>query len=288
MKPVPVLIVLVLAVILSFGVQRLAPPSAEIKTAPSAMARMIETNKLRCGYYIFPPFVMRDQKDGHMSGIVVDMMDYFAQKTGIKVEWTEEVSFGNWVPALQTGRFDAVCAPMWPDAAQNRAVLFSKPMLYSGIYPFVRADETRFGADWHDLDKKDVRMVVQEGNVTAALAREWFSNVTIIEEPASADYGLLLQDVIDKKADVVLWDMNGFIQYSKNNPGKIKKIALTKPLKVMPFEMVVPLNEWGLRDFFNAMIDDIVNTGKWDRIIDKWEEVPGTYLRLRAPYEGAP
>lgn len=288
MKPVPLLIVVVLTCLLSFAVARWTLPHAASAPQQTALEHMLETNTLRCGYYLFPPFLMRDQKDGRFSGIVVDLMDYFSQKTGIKVEWTEEVSFGNWVQALQAKRFDAVCAPMWPDAAQNRVVLFSKPILFSGVYPFVRADETRFGTDWHDFDKKEVRLVVQEGNVTSSLAREWFPHATIIEEPASVDYGLLLQDVVDKKADVVLWDMNGFIQYSKSNPGKVKKVELSKPLKIMPFELVVPLNEWGLRDFFNAMIDDALNTGRWDRIMDKWEEIRGTYLRVQPPYEKAP
>lgn len=289
MKYGQLLLTLLLAAGVAYGVAHYAGPQSGSAPAPkeTAFERVMRTNTLRCGYYIYAPLVMRDPNTGRLSGATIDMMNYLAEKTGLKIEWTEEITFGNWVPALQANRFDAVCAPMWPDAGQSRAVLFTRSLMYSAIYPFVRVGETRFGADWRDLNKPEVRLVVQEGNVTAGLAREWFPKATIKEQPASVDYGALIQDVIDGKADVVLWDINGFAQYEKNNPGKVKLLRLEKPLKIMPFELPVEQKEAALRDFLNGILDDVLNTGTMDRILDKWQDVPGAYFRVAEPYAPA-
>lgn len=278
---------LLAVLVLAFAVGRWSGPGAA-PAKETAFDHMIRTNTLRCGYYLYPPFVMQDQATKKLSGIAVDMMDYVAEKTGVRVEWTEEVSFGNWVQALQAGRFDAVCAPMWPEPAKNRVALFTRPLLYAGIYPLARANDTRFSGQLSEIDKPEIRIAVQEGNVTNALAHAWFPHATFKEQPAGIDYGQLVQDMTDNKADVVLWDLNGLAQYAKHNPGKVQKIHLAKPLKVMPFELVTRVGEPALRDFLDASLDDCVNTGAWDRIMDKWEDTPGAFMRLAFPYQLTP
>jgi polar amino acid transport system substrate-binding protein len=286
MKLASILLAALVGAVVALGVTRVLPPpsAAPQPVKETAFERVMRTNTLRCGYYTFPPMAIRDPNTGALSGFAVDVMEHIAKKTGLRIEWAEEVAFGNWPQALQSGRFDAVCAPEWPDAAQNRVVLFTRPLMYATVDAYVRADETRFGSDWKELNKPEVRLAVQEGNVTNELAHEWFDKATFDVLPNNVDAGQIVQDVVNGKADVALWDQNGFVQFSQNNPGKIKKLALTQPLKMMPFEMAVEHQESALRDFLNGVIDDAISTGEIDRLIDKWEAVPGTFLRVARPY----
>ncbi|MBU6236120.1 MAG: transporter substrate-binding domain-containing protein, partial [Alphaproteobacteria bacterium] len=113
----------------------------------TAWQRIIRTNTIRCGYYVFPPVTYRDPNTKALSGFSVDMMEAIGKAAGLKIEWTEEVNFANWVPALQAGRFDMACTPMWPDIPLGRVVSFSVPFMFAGLSPMVRADDDRFKGD---------------------------------------------------------------------------------------------------------------------------------------------
>ncbi len=287
MKLVQLILVVFLAVITAFATTRYWPShNAALVVQETAFNRVTSTGVLRCGYYVLPPVTMREPNTGKLSGLSVDMMEYVAQKTGLKVEWSEEISFGNWIAGLQAKRFDAVCTPMWADVTYNRAAKFTRSMFYTSVEPFIRSDETRFtSTDPAQLNKPDVTIAVQEGNVTASLARTLFPLAKFIELPQNSDYGTVVQEVIGHKADVVIWDRNGFFQYNKNNPDKIKPLHLDQPLKVMPFELATLQGEIDLRDFLDGAVEDTLNTGEMDRLLKKWEDIPGAYLRAAKPYQ---
>ena len=129
-------------------INRATPPDGTSVTsatkAESAFDRVKRTGILRCGYYVFPPVTLRDPNTRALSGMGVDTIEQLLHGTGIKVEWAEEVDFGNWQAGLEARRFDAVCTPMWPEASLAREALFTRPILYSGINVYARGDDHRF------------------------------------------------------------------------------------------------------------------------------------------------
>lgn len=253
----------------------------------TAFERIMRTGTIRCGYYVFPPVTYRDDKTGELSGFSVDMMNALAKRASLKVEWVEEVTFGNWVPALQSKRFDAVCTPMWPEIAMAKAAAFSTPMFYAGLSPMVRADDERFkGDDLSRLNKPDVTFVTQDGNAIDTLTREFFSEAKINSVSASMDGPTVLQEIVTKKADAILLDRNGEVEYNKHNPVKLRLVDKAHPVKVQPFTLVVGRDETTLKDFLDNAIHDLNNDGSIDRALKKWESVPDLFLRVAKPYQG--
>ncbi len=252
----------------------------------SGFNRMISNNTIRCGYYVFPPVTYRDEETDELSGLSVDMMDAIAERAGLEIEWTEEVNFGNWAPALQSGRFDAVCTPMWPEIAMGRAVQFSEPMFYAGLSPMVRVEDERFkGNDIARLNQSDVTFLAQEGNAIDTLTRSVFPKAKVKIMPAMMDGPTVLQEIVTKKADAILLDRNAEIEYNKNNPVKLKLIAPDKPIKVQPFTLVVKRSDSELLDFLNLGMRELHNDGSIERMLEKWEPEPQTFLRVTKPYE---
>jgi ABC-type amino acid transport substrate-binding protein len=115
-----VLLTILVAALVSFGVVRYMPVTKGaaplVQSKETALERVLRTNTLRCGYYNFPPMMVMYDDNGKPArkGFSNDMMEAIAQKTGLKIEWAEEVTFGNWGESLQAGRIDAVCTPVWP------------------------------------------------------------------------------------------------------------------------------------------------------------------------------
>lgn len=287
MKLSYILLVVVLSAATAFTVaQYTAAPSGEqAQKAESAFDRVMRTGVLRCGYYVFPPVVIRDPNTGTLSGMTVDMMKAFSEKTGIKVEWTEESTFGNWIPALQTKHYDVMCAPMYPDMALGRETIFTRPFMYAGFYPLVREDDTRFdGPDaMAKLNSPDTTFLVQDGNITLFLSKEIFPKAKFLTVAAQVDGPSAVQNISTGKADAILLDRNAQIEYSKHGT-KLKLVELPKPLKAQAFALPVNRKETELREFMDNALLDMLTSGTIDRLLTKWESQPGLFLRVADPY----
>ena len=110
----------------------------------TAFDRVMRTGVIRCGYYVFPPVTYRDPNTGTLSGFTVDMMNEIGKRAGLKIEWSEEYSWSGWTEALRANRFDVACTPNWPDTPTARVVAYNIPMFYSGLFPVVMAENSRF------------------------------------------------------------------------------------------------------------------------------------------------
>lgn len=252
----------------------------------TAMERILRTGVIRCGYYVFPPITYRDPNTNALSGFSVDMMNKIAKVANLKVEWSEEVNFANWTSGLEAKRYDAACTPMWPDIPLTRVVAFSIPMMYAGLSPLVRADDARFkGDDLARFDQPDVRFLTQDGNALDSVTRETFPHATIIAMPASMDGPTVMQEIVTKKADAILLDRNAEIAYNKNNPVKLRLVATSRPVKSQEFTLAVDRREAELKYFLDNAIGQMLNDGSIDRLLEKWENEPGQFLRVAKPYE---
>lgn len=287
MKYPQIVLIVLLSSFVSLSVSFFSKPSSESNSTPSQMDRsfdrIMSSNVIRCGYYVFQPVVYRDPKTNKLSGFSIDFMEKLASRAGLRVEWAEEVTFGNWVPALQTNRYDVSCTPMWPALSMLKAVSFSKPMFYSGLAPLVRANDSRFLKDptQSRLNQPDVTFVTQEGDLIDNLTRDVFPKAQYFSLPPNAQTSDYYQSLIANKADAVLMDQNGLDQFNKENKVSFKFIEPNKIIKLQPFSLAFAHDERKLKAFLDEAIDEMNEDGEIDRLLKKWEKDPGkTFLRV--------
>ncbi|MEK7801422.1 MAG: transporter substrate-binding domain-containing protein [Pseudomonadota bacterium] len=253
----------------------------------SAFDRVMRTGVIRCGYYVFPPMTSRDPNTGTLSGFSVDFMNHLAERASLKIEWVEEVTFGNWVPALQARRFDIACTPMWPDLPQAKVAAFTHSMFYAGKYLAVMANDTRFSnkTKLADLNNERFTFVAQEGNMTFTTTKIAVPNAKLFMLAANADPGEYYQAIVSKKADAVILDTNAVQQWNINNPKNMMKLLdITHPVTYQQFPLVVGRGENDLLMFLNLAIDEMNNAGEINSLLLKWEAEPNkTYLRVTNP-----
>jgi ABC-type amino acid transport substrate-binding protein len=270
--------VVLLAVVLSVTASHFLLPGNHTATTKKETSwdRIIRTNTIRCGYYVYPPVTYRDPNTGKLSGLSVDMMEKVAKRAGLNVEWTEEVNFGNWQLGLQSNRFDMACTPMWPNTAMGRVVYFTQPFFYSAIYAIGRSNDDRFKT-LDDLNKENISVATQEGNEMLFLAQDVFPKAKLKANAPNADGNLIGFDVITKKADFLLSDKNLIKELNKTNPNALK-ILVDHPVKMMPFTLAVGTGEDQLLQFVNNATNEMVLTGEIDSLIKKW--VPGNDIYI--------
>ena len=247
----------------------------------SVYDRILSSGKIRCGYFSWPPYFMKDPNTGAMSGLNYDYMVEIGRVLGLKVEWTEETTPGTMITGLDSGRYDVSCASLWPDESRLKNALMTSPTFYSTVYAVVRKDDDRFDAGKKPLDSPDVTAAGLEGDVTYYLAKEEYPKAKLEALPQSADGSLLLQTVASKKADVALVDKGILADFNRTNGNVLKVVAGLPPVRVFPECLAVKRGEVELKILLDTAIKTINDSGKPAEFIKRY---PG--YEFFAPAQG--
>lgn len=253
-------------------------------THETAYERVLRTGVLKCGYYVFPPAMSIDPNTHEKSGFGVDITNELANRLHLKVEWVEEVTFGNMMEALKAKRFDAICTPVWINAAQGRVAEYSRDLFYSPTVAIVRADDTRFDETLSVVNDAAVTLATIDGDTSAAVAADDFPLAKTLSIPNNSSLAQTFMNVADKKADVTFRDMNAFKQYDEKNPGRLKIAAHGTPVRVFPFAYAVNKGEFELQSLLNYALTEMLYSGQIERLVKKNELYPNSFLYINTPY----
>jgi len=280
------ILLVILAVIAGYLGAQFAPLNkAEAEKKETAYERVMRTNVLRCGYGVWAPGLVKDPQTGQLSGIFHDYLEAIAAHTGIKVEWTTEVGWGDYPTALNSGRIDAMCFGAWPKATIAKENLFTKPVYYLPVYAYVRADDTRFDNDLSRANAADITISTMDAELSGEIAAASFENAKTISVPQLSPQSLLLLNVALKKADITFTDAWTAADYISKNPGQLKQVANMKPLRLFGHTLPLAMGEQNLLAMLNTATDEIVGTGEMDAIIQKYASIPGVLLVDKHEYK---
>jgi len=252
----------------------------------SVYDRVIRTNTIRCGYYVWPPFIAKDPNTGIMSGIGYDMMEEIGKQLSLKVEWTAEVNFDALLEGYASNRYDMVCGPMTATPAWARASDFTIPFVYAAYYLYAKEGDKRFDNNYAKVNDPKVRYAALEGDMNAILGNEEFplaQKVSLAQITSNVD---VLMSVAAGKADVTTMEpvpSNGFM---KANPGKIRQVP-GPAVRAMPLNYSVPPGEEKFKAMINITLKQMIDTGFIDKMLKKYPDYDATVLRLSPGY-GAP
>jgi polar amino acid transport system substrate-binding protein len=102
----------------------------------------------------YPPLEFRDPATNELTGFDVDLAKALARKLGVKLEW-QESAFAQMIPALTTGRVDAIISGMTDLETRHDASIFVD-YLRSGPQFFVQASRAGEFKDMQALCGKSV------------------------------------------------------------------------------------------------------------------------------------
>src|SRR5262249_21069551 len=159
--------VLVVAIALgtAIAVNRWLPSNASDNAQPeSILHRVQRTKTLTCAYWLWPELMEKDPNTGAMKGVVVDITNEVAAALGAQVKWEEEANIDNFIQLINSGRVDALCAPMAPAVNQRALIHFSRPVFYAGFDIYVRAGDHRFDDTKQKINKPNIRFLSLDGS----------------------------------------------------------------------------------------------------------------------------
>lgn len=257
------------------------------KEKESAYDRVMRTQTIRCVYAVGAPWISVDPNTGTRSGIMVDIMEEIGKALSMTIDWSGgEVAWGELGTAVESGRGDVTCSGMWAAANRARATAFTRPLFYTPIEIWARADDHRFDNAPERVNAPDVKIVVEDGDFNGVIAKSQFSKAQRISKPQLAGLEYYFLTLIDKKADVLLISNNYAQDFLNKRPGTIRKVPMPQPLRVYENVLGVNIREQELLSMVDAAVGDLLASGAMERIVKRYQkDYPGTFLMPAVPYE---
>lgn len=253
-------------------------------TRESAYERVRRTQILRCGYGLWEPGMSRDPVTGALNGIFYDYLLAIGKHTGLTVQFTEEVGWGDYPTALNSGRIDAMCFGAWPKASLAKEVIFTKSTYYLPIYAYARAGDTRFDKMPKAINQPSVTLSTMDSELSSEIASTQFPAARVLSVPQTSPAGTLLLNVATGKADVTFTDAWTGSVFMRANPGQLRVVPMAKPFRLYGHTIPVASGECMLADMLNVATDEIVGSGEFEAIVARYATVPGVLLMKQETY----
>lgn len=241
----------------------LAAPAASEAGNASILDHILASHVLRVGTTgDYKPFTYRDPKSGTYQGIDIDMAAALGKSLGAKVEFVP-TTWKTMMGDLLAGKFDIAMGGVTITLPRERTAFFSSPYFRDGKTPIARcADKTRYET-LAEIDRPDVRVIVNPGGTNESFVRAHIHHAKII---VYKDNVTIFNQILANKADVMITDGVETLLQQKLHPG-LCAIHPDKPFNVAEKGYLLPR--------------DLV----WQEYVDQWlrqMKIGHAYQAIRA------
>ncbi len=232
--------------------------------------RVMKKQSIDCGYAEWPPYLVVDPNTKKVSGMMCDLWELIGKKLDVKINWSTFVAWGEVAEAEKTNKFDVFCVGVWSDAGKLKNMLLSRPVFYNALYLYGRLDDRRFDNNYDAVNKPDVTVVGQEGDVTASSLALKFPNAKSANTAPMAATADTFLHVINKKGDVTIADVPQADDFMQRTPHKLRRVT-GKPVVMLSTSISLPVGEHQLKSMIDATLYDLINDGTIAALIKKYD-----------------
>ncbi|MCB1559411.1 MAG: amino acid ABC transporter substrate-binding protein, partial [Alphaproteobacteria bacterium] len=250
----------------------------------SVFDRVMRTGTIRCGYFTWSPYLMKDPNTGEFSGIYHDVIEEIGTQLNLKIEWAEDTGQSNPFEGMKTGRFDMFCGPITPTPDRAKQVSFSEPYFYIPYLAYVRADDTRFDSGIENINNPAVQIAVIDGEFAYEIVKRDFPKAGLVTLPALSDGAQVMLSVATKKADVFLNDSAAAGVYMEKNPDVVRPIS-QEPLRTLAAVIVLPQNDLAFKNMIDTVLELLIGDRVVDEILSRYSSGQELFLPVAKPYQ---
>lgn len=239
-------------------------------TSSESEAPKVAEKELRIGYIVYDPLLMKDGKTGALSGVSYDIVELVAKELGYKTNWVEEVGWGTSLEGLATGRYDILGTQMWPNEAREKAAVFSKAPISTGIYPYVKEGEKRFDPNnLKAINSSKYKVAVIDGSMDMFIAKEDYPQAELVALPQLASFSEIYLNITQGKADISFTDPSAAELFNKSNDVKVVKLG-TVPVRSFSNSFALKKDNTALLNEWNAGLSKVMAGSEIEKILAKY------------------
>ncbi|MBP6782439.1 MAG: transporter substrate-binding domain-containing protein [Verrucomicrobiales bacterium] len=209
----------------------------------------------------YPPFEMRSA-DNKPDGISVRMAEDLAARLGRPLE-IRDVEWNGIIPALQSGKIDAIIASMTKTPEREKIIAFSDGYVTNGLCMLVARDSPFQSIA--DLKPGTHKIAVKLATTGHQWARAELPGMTLITLDDAAACAL---EVVQGKADAFIYDQISIYQYWKKYEDKTRPIL--KPIREETWAIGLRKEDIELHGQVNAFLEAYRAAGKFDELAARY------------------
>ena len=268
--------------IATFSTAHITVAAAQSDTDNITYLRIFYHKGIRCGY-IETPFSWHDKETKQVMGLASSMMETFTHNLGINLRWEEQITFGNMTAGLTENRYDAVCTPtiFKVDGARNGT--YTDPLFFTGIFAYKLQGQESQITNIRDLNRSEFVLTFKQGSNEEKLAKKLYPKAKKLAVPSKGTLKDVIKNMIDGTAQYAVLSPSDAVEYNQQNDTKIEKLN-DEPLRIFPYRLAFPADEFRLKHIFDLTIEDMINNGQMDAVLDLYDENRELYIRRKTPF----
>ncbi len=233
-------------------------------SAGEVLDNVVKTGELRaCFDAGYMPFEMK-AKNGSYIGFDIDLGKVMAKQMGVKYV-PVNTAFDGIVPTLLTGKCDLIMAGMTINAERNMKVNFADPYIVVGQSIILSPELEGKVTSYKDLNDPKYT-ITSKLNTTGEQAVKRLLNKAKYNSFETETDAVI--EVLNGKADAMVYDMPFVSIYTAQNPGKV--VSILEPFTYEPLGWAVKQGDPDMVNFLNNFLRQIKGDGTYERIYDKW------------------
>jgi ABC-type amino acid transport substrate-binding protein len=158
-------------------------------------------------------------------------------------------------------------------------------LYFSPVFVYVKKGDKRFAGHLERIDSPDVKIATVDGETAQVIAEADFPKAKRLSLPQMTDCSQMLLNVVTGKADVTILEPAFTNQFIRHNPISIENICPEKPIRVFPNCWMFSRGEFEFKAMIDTVLDEVINSGAMDKIINKYEKYPNELFRVALPYQ---
>ena len=244
------------------------PAAAEPAAAPVLLDQIVHRGVLRIGTTgDYKPFTFRDPSTGKFEGFDIDQGESLARAMGVTAEFVQ-TSWPSMAADFAADKFDVAMGGVSITLDRAKKGYFSAPYLREGKTPIARcADREKFSA-LADIDKPDVRVVVNPGGTNERFAR---ANLKAAPIRVFPDNRAIFDEIAEGRADVMMTDVSETRYQSKLHPGVLCPVHPDKPFDFAEKAYWMQ-RDAALKTFIDTWLHMSMENGAFRALTAKWME----------------
>jgi len=258
-----------------------AARAAELLTAPAAatgsrLDEIVARGVLRVGSTgDYKPFSYRTANGGFI-GLDIALAGDLAASLGVKLQ-VVPTTWGAMLGDLGNDRFDLAIGGVSVSLERQKKAFFSLPYLRDGKTPIARCEDARKYQSLADIDRPDVRLIVNPGGTNERFARAHAPHATLTVFP---DNVTIFDRIVGGEADVMITDAIEARLQQRLHP-KLCAIHPEAPFDFSEKAVLLP-RDVALKAYVDQWLHQTMESGAFARANEQWLAYPWGIESLRA------
>jgi cyclohexadienyl dehydratase len=242
------------------GCSSAAPPPPP----PAGLSEVLQAGAVRvCSTGDYRPFTYRDPQ-GDWSGLDIEMAHDMAERLGVRLDLVP-TTWANLINDLN-GKCDAAMGGISVTLNRAKQATYSAPYLRDGKAAVVRCSDASKFQSLGDIDRPDVRVVVNPGGTNADFDKEHLHNAQVVTYP---DNNTIFDQLAGDSADVMITDSSE-VRWETNQNPQLCGVGLDHPFTFEQKGYLVPRAGSDLQQWMNQWLNITQNDGTYAALSQKY------------------